>query len=58
MLTDTAIDQTVSTPSEHSLETENPLGAYVLSKNSSLKRLLEAQFNINSMFGDTRFEIH
>ncbi len=46
-----------STTTNDSLETETSVAAYSLCKNNSLKRLLEKQFNINSMFGDTRFEI-
>lgn len=46
-----------STTTDNSLETETSVGAYSLCKDNSLKRLLETQFNINSMFGDTHFEI-
>jgi hypothetical protein len=55
MMTDP--DKSGPTTTDDSLETEMSVGAYSLCKNNSLKRLLETQFNINSMFGDSHFEI-
>lgn len=49
-------ESTPSNPTTISLENENVVGSYQLNKNSSLKKLLTRYCNIDSMFGDIRFE--